>query len=67
MSIYAKFKGERAPKKRNFLVKFFQKVPKNSSLDLCFQKLLAAQNLVSKFVLYNVHETEYVSRIELFS
>ena len=33
--IYTYFKGERAPKKRDFLVKFFQKLPKNAFLA-CF-------------------------------
>ena len=32
--IYANFEGERAPKKRNFFVKFFQKVPKNGLADI---------------------------------
>ena len=36
--------GERAPKKRNFSVKIFQKVPKNALFGLFFQN--GAENLV---------------------
>ena len=35
--IYTNFEGERAPKKRDFLVKIFQKVPKNAFFGLFFQ------------------------------
>ena len=38
-------RGERAPKKNNFLVKFFQKVPKNAFFDQ-FLKILAAAHKV---------------------
>ena len=31
--IYTNYEGERAPKKRNFFVKMFQKVPKNGFFD----------------------------------
>ena len=41
--------GERAPKKRNFLVKIFQKVPKNAFFLACFFKILpAAQKVFTK-------------------
>ena len=36
--IYTNFEGERAPKKRDFFVKIFQKVPKNGFFD-CFSKI----------------------------
>ena len=43
---YTNFEGERAPKNRDFLVKIFQKVPKNAFLDYFFQKLArGAENL----------------------
>ena len=43
------FVGERAPKKRNFLVKIFQKVPKNALLTVFFFKNLpAAQKMFPK-------------------
>ena len=41
--IYTNFAGERAPQKRNFLMKIFQKVPKNGFFDLFFNSP-AAQN-----------------------
>ena len=34
--IYTNFEGERAPKKRNFFGKTFQKVPKNGFFDSFF-------------------------------
>ena len=37
--IYTNFEGERAPKKRDFFVKIFQKVPKNGFFDLFFSKI----------------------------
>ena len=37
--IYTNLEGKRAPKKRNFFVNIFQKVPKNASLDLFFEKI----------------------------
>ena len=40
--IYTNFEEERAPKKRNFFVKIFQKVPKNGFFD-CFVKVGARQ------------------------
>ena len=43
--IYAIFEGERAPKKRIFFVKIFQKVPKNGFFDCFFKNLPAAQKL----------------------
>ena len=46
--IYTYFKGERAPKKRNFLVKIFQKVPKNAFLACFFKILPAAQKFGPK-------------------
>ena len=36
-SIYINFEGERAQKKRDFLFKIFQKVPKNAFFDLIFK------------------------------
>ena len=39
--IYTNFEGERAPKKRDVLVKIFEKVPKNAFLA-CFFKILPA-------------------------
>ena len=36
--MYTHFEGGARDKKRNFLVKFFQKVPKNFFFDLFFQK-----------------------------
>ena len=36
--MYTNFEGESAPKTRNFLVKIFQKLPKNAFLDRCFKK-----------------------------
>ena len=39
---YTNFEGERAPKKRNFLVKNFQKVPKNAFFACFFSKILPA-------------------------
>ena len=36
--IYTNFEGERAPKKRDFFVKIFQKLPQNGFSD-CFSKI----------------------------
>ena len=45
--IYANFEGECAPKKRNFLVKLFQKLPINAFFGLFFQNFACgAENLV---------------------
>ena len=42
-------RGERAPKKRNFLVKSFQKVPKNTFFGLFFQIFACrAENVAKK-------------------
>ena len=47
--IYTNFEGERAPKKRYFFVKIFQKVPKNGFFFYCFFKNLpAAQKTLPK-------------------
>ena len=35
--MYTYFEGERAPKKRDFFVKIFQKVPKNGFFDYFFK------------------------------
>ena len=35
--MYTNFEGEHASKKRNFFVKIFQKMPKNSFFDLFFK------------------------------
>ena len=43
--ISTNFEGERAPKKRNFFVKIFQKVPKNGFFDRFFKNLPAAQKI----------------------
>ena len=40
--IYTNFEGERAPKKRDFFVKIFQKLPKNGFFDCFFKNLPAA-------------------------
>ena len=40
--IYTNFEGERAPKKRDFFVKIFQKLPKNGFFDCFFFKNLPA-------------------------
>ena len=37
--IYTNFEGERAPKKRDFFVKIFQKLPKNGFFDCFFKKV----------------------------
>ena len=42
------FEGERAPKKRDFFVKIFQKVPKNGFFDLFFQKIACGAENLSK-------------------
>ena len=42
--IYTNFEGEPAPKKRDFLVEIFQKVPKNAFF---FKNLPATQNIWS--------------------
>ena len=47
-SIYTNFEGERAPKKRDFFVKIFQKVPKNGFFDCFFKNLPAAQKILPK-------------------
>ena len=46
--IYTNFEGERAPKKRNFFDKIFQKVPKNGFFDCFFKNLPAAQKILPK-------------------
>ena len=43
--IYTNFEGERAPKKRDFFVKIFQKLPKNGFFDCFFKNLPAAQKI----------------------
>ena len=49
MPIYTNFEGERAPKKRSFLVKIFQKVPKNAFFDcFFFQKFACGAENVAK-------------------
>ena len=40
--IYTNFEGERAPKKRDFFVKIFQKLPENGFSDCFFFKNLTA-------------------------
>ena len=40
--IYTNFEGERAPKKRDFFVNIFQKLPKNGFFDGFFKNLPAA-------------------------
>ena len=48
--IYTNFEGERGPKKRNFLVKIFQKVPKNAFFGLFFQIFACgAENLAKTY------------------
>ena len=46
--IYTNFEGERAPKKRNFFAKIFQKVPKNGFLTvfskICLRRRKFCQN-----------------------
>ena len=44
--------GERAEKKRDFLVEIFQKVPKNACCWPFFKSLNAAQKICSKWGLY---------------
>ena len=39
LEIYTNFEGERAPKKRDFFVKIFQKLPKNGFFDCFFSKI----------------------------
>ena len=46
--IYTNFEEERAPKKRDFFVKIFQKVPKNGFFDCFFKNLPAAQIILPK-------------------
>ena len=46
--IYTNFEGERAPKKRDFFVNIFQKVPKNGFFDCFFKNLSAAQKILPK-------------------
>ena len=41
-------RGERAPKKRIFLIKTFQKLPKNACFDCFFKNLPPAQNILPK-------------------
>ena len=41
--IYTNFEGYRAPKKRDFLVEIFQKLPKNAFFGRSFQKMTAAR------------------------
>ena len=43
--IYTNFEGERAPKKRDFLSKFFKKCPKTAFLTVFFKNLPAAQKI----------------------
>ena len=43
--IYNNFEGERAPKKRDFFVNIFQKVPKNGFFDCFFKNLPTAQKI----------------------
>ena len=43
--IYTNFEGERAPKKCNFFVKIFQKLPKNGCFDCFFKNLPAAHKI----------------------
>ena len=51
--IYTNFEGERAPKKRVFFVRNFQKVPKNGFFDLFFQKIACgAENLAKTGYFY---------------
>ena len=45
--------GGSAPRKRDFLVKIFQKVPKNASSGFFFKNLPAAQIICSKWGLYS--------------
>ena len=52
--IYTNSKGDRAPKKRNFLVKIFQKKHKNAFLACFFFKILpAASKLLPKQVFFS--------------
>ena len=46
--IYTNFEGERAPKKRKFLVKIFQKVPENAFLACFFKTLRTVQKVLPK-------------------
>ena len=46
--IYTNFVGERAPKKRDFFVNIFQKLPKNGFFDCFFKNLPAAQKILPK-------------------
>ena len=51
--MYTNFEGKRALKKRNFLVKIFQKVPKNAVFACFFKILPAAQKILPKQGLFN--------------
>ena len=46
--IYTNFEGERAPKKRDFFVKIFQKLPKNGFFDCFIKNLPAALKILPK-------------------
>ena len=46
--IYTNFEGGSAPKKRDFFVKIFQKVPKNGFFDLFFQKVACGPKKLAK-------------------
>ena len=46
--IYTNFEGERAPKKRDFLSKFFKKCPKTAFFYCFFKNLPAAQKILQK-------------------
>ena len=55
--IFFKFKRVRAPKKRNFFINIFQKVPKNGFMTCFFKNLPVMQIFFGKnrlFVLYSV-------------
>ena len=60
--IFTNFEGGGVPKKRDFLVKIFQKGPKNAFFGLFFQNLPAAQKFLGKkifLVLWGSSENQY--------
>ena len=61
------FEGERAPKKRVFLVNIFQNKPKNAFLDCFFKNLLAAQKFWSKkgLIYSDLGELQKINLVDL--
>ena len=57
--IYTNFEGERAPKKRYFFVKIFQKVPKNGFFDCFFKNFRKLSQNRGKTVLWESSKNQF--------